>query len=90
MVRQLMSQLSQVPDIRQEKVDALRSEIQSGQFHRSNDQVAGALVTQLFGINSNEYPSRSRMPWRRLHLPVSNRLPTQESARRISLLTSHM
>ena len=52
-VRQLVSQLGRVPDIRHEQVNALRSEIQSGQFQRSNDQVAGAVVTQLFGIHSN-------------------------------------
>jgi flagellar biosynthesis anti-sigma factor FlgM len=52
-VRQLVSQLSQVPDVRQERVNSLRSEIQSGQFQRSNDQVAGAVVTQLLGVNSN-------------------------------------
>jgi len=52
-VRQLVSQLSQVPDIRQEKVNALQTEIQAGQFQRSNEQVAGAVVSQLLGINSN-------------------------------------
>jgi flagellar biosynthesis anti-sigma factor FlgM len=48
-VRQLISQLSQVPDVRQGLVEALRSEIQSGQFQRSSDQVAGAIVSQLLG-----------------------------------------
>jgi flagellar biosynthesis anti-sigma factor FlgM len=52
-VRQLVSQLSQVPDVRQEKVNALQSEIQAGLFQRSNEQVAGAVVSQLLGINSN-------------------------------------
>ena len=51
-VRQLVSQLAQVPDIRTEQVSALRSEIQSGQFNRSNDQVAGAIVAQLLAPNS--------------------------------------
>ncbi len=52
-VRQLVSQLNQVPDVRQEQVNALRSQIQTGQFQRSNEQVAGAMVTQLFGIQAN-------------------------------------
>jgi flagellar biosynthesis anti-sigma factor FlgM len=49
-IRQLVSQLDQVPDVRQEQVNALRLEVQSGQFHRGNDQVAGAIVSQLLGI----------------------------------------
>ncbi len=52
-VRQLVSQLSQVPDVRQEKVNALQLEIQAGRFQRSDEQVAGAIVGQLLGINSN-------------------------------------
>jgi anti-sigma28 factor (negative regulator of flagellin synthesis) len=52
-IRQLVSCLSQVPDVRQEKVNALRSEIQAGLFQRSDEQVAGAVVIQLLGINSN-------------------------------------
>jgi hypothetical protein len=52
-VRQLVSQLSRLPDVRLEQVNALRSEIQSGQFQRGNDLVAGAIVAQLFGIDSN-------------------------------------
>lgn len=51
-VRQLVSQLAQVPDIRPQQVSALRSEVESGQFNRSNDQVAGAIVAQQFGPNS--------------------------------------
>jgi flagellar biosynthesis anti-sigma factor FlgM len=46
-IRQLTAQLSHIPDVRQEKVSALSDEIQSGSFRRSNDQVAGAVVTQL-------------------------------------------
>jgi len=52
-IRQLVSHLSQVPEVRQEKVDALQSEIQAGLFQRSDEQVAGAVVSQLLGINSN-------------------------------------
>ena len=50
-IRQLVSQLNQVPDVRQEQVNALRAEVQTGQFQRSKDQVAGAIVSQLLGIN---------------------------------------
>jgi flagellar biosynthesis anti-sigma factor FlgM len=50
-VRQLVSQLSQVPDIRQGQVSALRSAIGSGTYHPSNEQVAGALAGQSFGIS---------------------------------------
>jgi anti-sigma-28 factor FlgM len=52
-IRQLVSHLSQVPEVRQEKVNALQSEIQAGLFQRSDEQVAGAVVSQLLGINSN-------------------------------------
>ncbi len=48
-VRQLLTQLDQVPEIRQERVSSLRSQIQSGQFQHSNEQVAGAIVNELFG-----------------------------------------
>jgi anti-sigma28 factor (negative regulator of flagellin synthesis) len=51
-VRQLVSKLDQVPETRQERVSALRSEVQSGQFNRSNEQVAGAIVDQLYGRNA--------------------------------------
>lgn len=52
-IHQLVSQLNQVPDVRQDRVNALRSEIESGQFQRSIDQVAGAVVTQLLGVDPN-------------------------------------
>ena len=51
-VRQLLTQLEQVPEIRQEKVSSLRSQIQSGQFQRSNEQVAGAMVNELLGSSA--------------------------------------
>jgi anti-sigma28 factor (negative regulator of flagellin synthesis) len=52
-IRQLVSHLSQVPEVRQEKVNALQSEIQAGLFQRSDEQVAGAVASQLLGTNSN-------------------------------------
>jgi hypothetical protein len=51
-VRQLASQLSRVPDVRLEMVNALQSEVQAGRFLRSDEQVAGAVVGQLLGIKS--------------------------------------
>jgi anti-sigma28 factor (negative regulator of flagellin synthesis) len=48
-----MAQLANVHDVRQPRIDALRSEIQSGNFYRSNQQVAGAIVNELFGAASN-------------------------------------
>jgi hypothetical protein len=38
---------------RPRRVSVLRLEIQAGQFQRSNDQVAGAIVGQLLGIHTN-------------------------------------
>jgi hypothetical protein len=52
-VRRLVSHLSRVPDVRQEQVNALRSEIESGQFQRGNDVVAGAVLAELFGTRSS-------------------------------------
>ena len=49
----LVSQLSNVPDIRQAKVDALRSQIQSGQYQIDNHRVASAIVDELVGPNGN-------------------------------------
>jgi flagellar biosynthesis anti-sigma factor FlgM len=50
-VRQLVSQLDQVPDIRESQVGALRSAISSGQYHPGDAQVADALAAQTFGIS---------------------------------------
>jgi flagellar biosynthesis anti-sigma factor FlgM len=51
-VRQLVTQLSQIPDVRQDKVNALAAQIQSGTFQRSNEQVAGAITSQLLGVQT--------------------------------------
>ena len=50
-VRQLVSQLDQIPDIRQGQVSALRSAIGSGQYNPSDGQVASAIASQSFGIS---------------------------------------
>ena len=52
-VRRLVSQLTEVPDLRQNQVSSLRSQIQSGQYRPNSVQVAGAVVTQLLGVNAN-------------------------------------
>lgn len=51
-VRQLVSQLGQVPDIRQGTVNTLRSAISSGKYNPTNDQVAGSLAEQMFGLSN--------------------------------------
>ncbi len=48
-VQNLISQVGQVPDIREAQVNSLRYAIQSGQYSPSNEHVAGAVVSQLFG-----------------------------------------
>jgi flagellar biosynthesis anti-sigma factor FlgM len=50
-VRQLVSQLDQVPDIRQGQVNALRSAIGSGEYNPGDAQVAGAIADQTFGAS---------------------------------------
>jgi flagellar biosynthesis anti-sigma factor FlgM len=50
-VRQLVSQLDQIPDVRQEQVSALRSAIGSGRYNPSDGQVASAVADQSFGIS---------------------------------------
>jgi flagellar biosynthesis anti-sigma factor FlgM len=50
-VRQLVSQLDQIPDIRQGQVSALRSAIGSERYNPSDGQVAEALAAQTFGIS---------------------------------------
>jgi flagellar biosynthesis anti-sigma factor FlgM len=50
-VRQLVSQLSQIPDVRQEKVSSLRAAIGSGEYKPSGAQVADALAAQSFGAS---------------------------------------
>jgi len=51
--RQLVSQLSQIPDIRQERVSSLSSAIDAGQYSPSNGQVAEAITSQSFGASEH-------------------------------------
>jgi flagellar biosynthesis anti-sigma factor FlgM len=50
-IRQLVSQLGQVPDIRQGQVNSLRTAIASGKYNPSNDKVAGSIAEQLLGLS---------------------------------------
>jgi negative regulator of flagellin synthesis FlgM len=48
-VSALAAQIKQMPDIRQERVAALRQAVQSGQYQVSDEQIADALHAQLLG-----------------------------------------
>ncbi len=62
-VRQLVSQIGQVPDVRHGQVNTLRSAIASGKYNPSNEQVAGSLADQLFGAQrAGHNASRSIRP----------------------------
>ncbi|HLW89270.1 MAG TPA: flagellar biosynthesis anti-sigma factor FlgM [Terriglobales bacterium] len=47
LVLALAAGASQLPDVREEKVGALRQAVQSGNYHPSPEQVAGALFSHL-------------------------------------------
>jgi len=49
----LAAQLQQMPDVRQERVTALKQAIDSGQYQVSDEQIADALHAQLFGTGSS-------------------------------------
>ncbi len=46
-VQALVSQASQLPDVRQERVQSLRQAILSGSYHSSAEQVAGAVFEHM-------------------------------------------
>lgn len=48
-VQQLKAELAQVPEVRSDRVAALRQKVQEGSYNPSNEQVAGAMVSELFG-----------------------------------------
>ena len=52
-VSALAERLQQLPDVRQERVAALRQAVQSGQYRASDQQIADALHAQLFGKRSS-------------------------------------
>jgi negative regulator of flagellin synthesis FlgM len=49
-VQQLMTQVSQTPDVRAQRVAALRQQIQQGTYQPTNEQLAGAVASEAFGI----------------------------------------
>jgi flagellar biosynthesis anti-sigma factor FlgM len=51
LVQALAAEVAQLPEVRQEKVSALRQAVQSGDYNPDPEQVAGALVSHL-GVNS--------------------------------------
>jgi flagellar biosynthesis anti-sigma factor FlgM len=52
-VSKLVAQVRQLPEVRQERVAALKKAIQSGQYQVSDRQIADALHAQLFGKDSS-------------------------------------
>jgi len=52
-VRDLASQLQNLPDIRQERVAALKQAVETGKYQVSNEQLASALQTQLLRTDSS-------------------------------------
>jgi len=52
-VSTLVAQVKQMPEVRQERVAALRQAIQNGQYHVSDRRIADAIHAQLFGVGSS-------------------------------------
>ena len=48
-VQQLTAQLAQTPDVRASRVAALQQQVQQGTYDPSNEQIANALMPELFG-----------------------------------------
>jgi len=48
-VQVLQAKLSQLPDVRQDRVDALRQSVNSGSYQVSDQQLANAIGTDLLG-----------------------------------------
>ena len=46
-VTALAAQAAQLPEIREERVQALRAAVDSGQYHADAEKVAGALLTHM-------------------------------------------
>jgi len=51
-VSALAAQLRQMPDVRQERVAALKQAIQNGEYQVSDEQIANALHAQVFGSST--------------------------------------
>ena len=52
-VSALAAQVKQMPDVRQERVDALKQAVESGQYQVSDKQIAEALHAQILGTGSS-------------------------------------
>jgi len=48
-VQRLKDQLDQTPDVRSERVAALRQQIQQGTYKPSNEQIANAMISEIRG-----------------------------------------
>ena len=51
-VEALAAQASQLPEVRQERVQALRQAVQGGQYRASPEQVAGAMFAHLLAVSA--------------------------------------
>ena len=51
----LVAKLKEMPDVRQDRVAALRQAIQSGQYRASDQQIADAVHAQFFGFSSGSH-----------------------------------
>ncbi|MBI1749425.1 MAG: flagellar biosynthesis anti-sigma factor FlgM [Acidobacteria bacterium] len=48
-IHSLRKELDRVPDVRAERVASLKKVVQEGRYHVSNEQIAGAMFSELFG-----------------------------------------
>jgi negative regulator of flagellin synthesis FlgM len=48
-VQQLKAQLAQLPDVRSERVAALRHQVEQGSYKPTNEQIANAMISELSG-----------------------------------------
>jgi|ERR1700722_5688271 negative regulator of flagellin synthesis FlgM len=51
-IQQLKTQLSNTPDVRTDRVAALRQQILQGTYQPSNEQIANAMMSEAFGNGS--------------------------------------
>ncbi len=66
LVQALVAAAAQLPDVRQEKVSALRQAVQSGDYSPDPEQVAGSLVSHLGGSSpsvAGETDWRASQEW---------------------------
>jgi len=48
-MQQLNAQLNQVPEVRSDRVAALQQQVEQGTYQPSNEQIANAMYSELFG-----------------------------------------